>query len=111
VDVVLIDSPPVLPVADATALAQAVDSVLLVLDARKTRRQAARQAVESLRKVRANLAGVVLNAVPTHKGSYYYYYHHEYYGNGRGRRKRRLHRWKGPLTAMRRLFERRRQAD
>jgi len=98
VDVVLIDSPPVLPVADATALAQAVDGVLLVLEAGKTRRQAARYAVESLHQVGASLVGVVLNAVPTHKGSYYYY--HETYGNGRGRRKHR-----------RRLFGRRRKAD
>jgi Mrp family chromosome partitioning ATPase len=98
VDVVLIDSPPVLPVADATALAQAVDGVLLVLEAGKTRRQAARHAVESLHQVGANLVGVVLNAVPTHRGSYYYY--HETYGDGRGRRKHR-----------RRLFGRRRKAD
>jgi Mrp family chromosome partitioning ATPase len=64
-------------VADATALAQAVDGVLLVLEAGKTRRQAARNAVESLHQVGTNLVGVVLNAVPTHKGRYYYYsYHH-----------------------------------
>jgi succinoglycan biosynthesis transport protein ExoP len=92
VDMVLIDSPPVLPVADATALAQAVDGVLLVLEAGKTRRQAARHAVESLHQVGANLVGVVLNAVPTHKGSYYYYYYHETYGDGRGRRKHRRRR-------------------
>jgi capsular exopolysaccharide synthesis family protein len=87
VDVVLIDSPPVLPVADATALAQAVDGVLLVLEAGHTRREAARHAVESLRQVGATLVGVVLNAMPTHKGSYYYY--HETYGDRRGRRKHR----------------------
>ncbi len=99
VDAVLIDSPPVLPVADATVLAQAVDGVLLVLEAGKTRRQAARRAVESLRQVGANVVGVVLNAVPTHKGSYYCYSYHTY-GDGRGRRKHR-----------RRLFGRRRKAD
>jgi len=100
VDVVLIDSPPVLPVADAMALAQAVDGVLLVLEAGHTRRQAARQAVESLRRVGASLVGVVLNAVPTHSGSYYYPYH-ETYGDGSGKRKHRR----------RRLFGRRRKAD
>jgi non-specific protein-tyrosine kinase len=110
VDVVLIDSPPVLPVADATALAQAVDGVLLVLEAGHTRREAARHAVESLRQVGANLVGVVLNAVPTYNGSYYYSYQ-EYYENGRGRRKHRPRRRKGPLTAVRRLFGRRRKAD
>jgi succinoglycan biosynthesis transport protein ExoP len=99
VDVVLIDSPPVLPVADATALAQAVDGVLLVLEAGHTRREAAWHAAESLRQVGANLVGVVLNAVPPHKGSYYSY--HEAYGDGKGRPKHRR----------RRLFERRRKAD
>ena len=111
VDVVLIDSPPVLLVADATALAQRVDGVLLVLEAGKTRRGAARQAVESLRQVGANLVGVVLNGVPTHKGSYYYYSDHETYGDGSGRREHRLRRWKGSLAAVRRLFGRRRKAD
>jgi succinoglycan biosynthesis transport protein ExoP len=110
VDIVLIDGPPVLPVADAAVLAQAVDGVLLVLYAGKTRRETARHAVESLRQVGANLVGVVLNAVPTHKSSYYYY-HQGYHEDGSGRRKHRLRRWKGPLAAVRRLFGRRRKAD
>jgi len=108
-DVVLIDSPPVLPVADATALAQAVDGVLLVLEAGKTRREAARRAGENLRQVGANLVGVVLNRVPTHRGGYYSY--REYYGDESGRRKHRLRQWKGPLAAVRRLFGRRQNTD
>ncbi len=72
-DVVLLDSPPVLPVADAAALAQTVDGVLLVVEAGFTRRETVRRAVNSLLKVNANLIGVVLNAVPTDKNSYYYY--------------------------------------
>ena len=76
-DVVLLDSPPLLAVADAIALAQAVDGVLLVVVAGRTQRQTARQAVEGLRQVGANLVGVVLNAVPTRKGSYDRY--REYY--------------------------------
>ena len=78
VDVVLIDSPPVLPVADAVTLAQDVDGVLLVVDAGQTRREAARRAVESLRRVESNLLGVVINSVPTRRGGYYYYYR-DYY--------------------------------
>jgi Mrp family chromosome partitioning ATPase len=58
--------------------------------------------LDSLRQVGANPVGVVLNAVPTHKGSYYYYFYHETYGDGSGRRKRRRRR---------RLFGRRRKAD
>jgi capsular exopolysaccharide synthesis family protein len=90
-DIVLIDSPPVLPMADATALAQAVDGVLLVLHAGKTRRRAAQHALESLRQVGANLVGIVLNAVPAHRGSDYYYPYHKYYGDGNGRRRHRRH--------------------
>ena len=73
VDLVLIDSPPVLPVADAAVLAPLVDGVLLVLEAGETRRQAAEWATESLRQVGARVIGVVLNRVPTHGSDGYYY--------------------------------------
>jgi Mrp family chromosome partitioning ATPase len=84
---VLVDSPPMLPVADVAVLAPAVDGVLLVLEAGRTPREAAQHAVESLRQVGANLVGVVLNGVSIHKGSYYHYYS-EYYRDGDKRRKR-----------------------
>jgi non-specific protein-tyrosine kinase len=72
-DLVVIDCPPVLPVADAATLAASVDGVLLVLRSGQTRGQAARQAVERLRQVQANILGVVLNEVPTHGDGYYHY--------------------------------------
>jgi non-specific protein-tyrosine kinase len=83
-DIVLIDSPPVLPVTDAAVLAQYVDGVLLVIDAGRTRLDAARQALQSLRQVGANVLGAVLNGVPERRGAYRYYY--RYRGNGAGRR-------------------------
>jgi non-specific protein-tyrosine kinase len=107
-DVILIDSPPVLPVADAAVLAGGVDGVLLVLEAGRTRQEVARRAVENLRQVGANLIGVVLNGVPARRGDYYYY---EYNGDGSGRRERRLRRWKGPLAAVQRLLTRSPKAD
>ena len=88
-DVVLLDSPPVLPVADAAVLAQTVDGVLLVVQAGRTRRGPLQQAVETLQKVGANVVGVVLNAVPGQKGSYYYYSSDGTYENGSRARKRR----------------------
>jgi len=51
------------------------------------RREAARHAVESLRRVGANLIGVVLNSVPRSAESYY-----EYYEDGNERRKHRRRR-------------------
>lgn len=94
-DAVVVDSPPVLIGADAAVLAQIADGVLLVVDAGVTRRDAARQTVESLQQVGAHLLGVVLNRVPTRRSGYYYYYpYYHYYqgyysGEGKARRKRR----------------------
>jgi non-specific protein-tyrosine kinase len=70
-DIVLLDSSPILPAADATVLARSVDGVLLVLYAGRTGREAARQAVERLQRVEANLLGVVLTGVPIPAGNYY----------------------------------------
>jgi non-specific protein-tyrosine kinase len=74
-DVVVVDGPPMLPVADAAALAASVDGVLLVLRAGRTRRRAAREALESLQRAGANVLGVVLNGAATERDRYY----EEYY--------------------------------
>jgi capsular exopolysaccharide synthesis family protein len=97
VDLVIIDSPPLLPVTDAAVLAQRVDGVLLVLQAGRTRRAEAQHAIERLRQVNANVIGAVLNSVPMRKGGHYYYYH-RYYDDGRERRRRN----RGILAALRR---------
>ncbi len=89
-DVVLLDSPPLLPVTDAAVLAREVDGVLLLVDSGNTRRGAARQAIESLRQVGANVIGVVLNKVANGRDGYYYYYHYHYHDQGT--KKRGLHR-------------------
>jgi tyrosine-protein kinase len=73
-DLVIIDSPPVLAVADATILAAGVDGVLLVLRAGHTGGRSARHAVEALRQARTQLLGAVLNAVPVRKRAYHRYY-------------------------------------
>jgi capsular exopolysaccharide synthesis family protein len=62
-DLVLIDSPPVLPVADTQTISPAVDGVLLILDASRTKRSAALEAVRELSQVGANVIGVVINRV------------------------------------------------
>lgn len=68
-DIVLIDSPPVLPVSDALILSQRVDTTVLVSSAGTTTRKAAARAVEMLRQVNAPLVGAVLNGV-TEEGGY-----------------------------------------
>ena len=78
-DLTLIDSPPVLSLADAAVIATLVDGVLLVLKSGRTRPAAAQQAVSQLQHVGANLVGVALNAIPPRSGTYNYYYHDYYH--------------------------------
>lgn len=60
-DLVIIDSPPVLAVADAAILSTHVDATVLIVDAERTRRSAAALATEELQRVGAGLLGSVLN--------------------------------------------------
>ncbi|MCR2802131.1 MULTISPECIES: polysaccharide biosynthesis tyrosine autokinase [unclassified Microbacterium] len=62
-DVVLYDTPPLLPVPDAAILSRSVGGVLLVVAVDRTRRDAIRAATASLEKVGARLAGTVANRV------------------------------------------------
>jgi succinoglycan biosynthesis transport protein ExoP len=71
-DIVLIDSPPVLPVADAVILSGYADAVLLVAAAGKTRRAELRRTKEKLARASAPVVGVVLNKASA-QGDYGYY--------------------------------------
>lgn len=78
-DRVIFDSPPLRAVTDAAILAPQCGSVLLVVRSRATTRDAVIAAMRSLRDVRANILGGVLNDVePGRSGSlgggYYHYY-------------------------------------
>ena len=70
---VMIDSPPVLAIADATILSQYADGVVLVVDAERTKRRNARRAVQALKGVDAKLIGVVFNRVSEAEAPYYGY--------------------------------------
>ena len=73
-DVVLFDVPPVLACADAMVLASQTDGVVLVIDSRSTRREAAIRALEMLRNVEAKVLGGILNRGHARSSEYYYYY-------------------------------------
>lgn len=78
-DIVLIDSPPVLPVTDALVISRLVDATLVVSVSGGTTRKEAARTVELLRQVDAPLIGSVLNGVRS-DGSYGYdcqYYQYE----------------------------------
>ena len=95
-DRVIIDSPPLLPVADARILGALSDVTVVVLRAEKSTRKIAEMAREGLQSVGAHILGVVVNDVPRRKGGYGYYgyyggYKYSRYGSssdGRSRRRR-----------------------
>ncbi len=85
-DMVIIDAPPLLPVADASVLATLADGVILVVKHGRTTRDQLGEAIARLNQVGGRLFGVVVNMIPKRStNSYYYYYYEE--SDGKGRRK------------------------
>ncbi|MBA3480282.1 MAG: polysaccharide biosynthesis tyrosine autokinase [Pirellulales bacterium] len=83
-DKILIDSPPVMPVADARVIAAISDATLLVLRAERSTRRMSLGARNELWRVRATRLGVVLNGVPQRKHGAYAYGDADGYGYGYG---------------------------
>jgi non-specific protein-tyrosine kinase len=93
-NIVLIDTPPTLPVSDALVVSKRVDATLVVCSAGGTNRKDLARAVQLLEQVEAPLIGTVLNGA---KGEGTYGYAYGYYrpyatyssangdGNGAGR--------------------------
>ena len=80
-DIVLIDTPPVLPVTDSAIVAGQADGVLLVYQAGKVGRLVLKRAKAHLESTRAKVWGVVLNDVQTEVSGYNYtHYYTHYYG-------------------------------
>ncbi len=93
-DYVLVDAPPTLAASDAVALAPMVDGVLIVGRYGTADRESAKRTIELLRKVEANILGVVLTNLEV--GKRYSYYHYYYYDASAGGQKpgRRGIKWK-----------------
>ncbi|MEO6715301.1 MAG: polysaccharide biosynthesis tyrosine autokinase [Mycobacteriales bacterium] len=96
-DVVIFDTPPLLPVTDAAVLGVNTDGAVLVVRSGHTTHERLERAVESLTAVDVRIIGCVLNMAPTKGPDAYHYY--SYYGqkapNMRQRRQQRLRRVPG----------------
>jgi capsular exopolysaccharide synthesis family protein len=82
-DIILLDSPPISSLADASVLGSIVDGVLFIVKANMANRDLIEKAKAQLEKVGAKIIGVVLNDVDVKRDGYYkyyYYYNYEYYG-------------------------------
>jgi succinoglycan biosynthesis transport protein ExoP len=73
-EIIIIDSPPVQLVSDAVILAGLANALVFVVRADATPYQVAKGALELLRKGKAQLLGVVLNALDLEKTERYYGY-------------------------------------
>jgi receptor protein-tyrosine kinase len=78
-DAVIIDAPPLLPVADAAIMATDADGAILVVRHGKTTKEQLRLAVTRLNQVNAKLYGYVVNMTPKRRRRGY-----DYYGYGYG---------------------------
>lgn len=92
-DMVLIDAPPVLPVADASVLGTIVDGTIMLINYGQVDFDLAVRAKEQLEKVNARIMGVIINNIPSKEDSYYYYYY-SYYDDVKSKRYKRSHRRK-----------------
>lgn len=75
-DAVIVDAPPLLPVADSAVLAQRVGGVVLVVGSQKIKHNELEKSLAALDMVEANVLGVIMNRLPakgTDTYSYGYY--------------------------------------
>lgn len=72
-DYVILDSAPLLPVADAAVLASQADGTLLLVNATKARRHQLAESLRNLARVEAPVLGIVLNQVDRDERAYGYW--------------------------------------
>ena len=77
-DIVLVDAPPVLGLADAPLIASVVNDVVLVIESGKTRTTAAQEAINRLRAAGANIIGGALTKSAEESSAYGYGYKYKY---------------------------------
>jgi polysaccharide biosynthesis transport protein len=84
-DRIVIDSAPVLAVSDTLLMAPHVQTICLIIRARKTPRPAVQRALSLISATGIRPAGLILNRLPQTRGyGYYYYYASPGYGKGEG---------------------------
>ncbi len=77
-DMILLDSPPVVSVADAVALATFADGVVMVVQTGKVPHEVIRRATGQILAVKGRILGVVMNGVNLKRDGYYYDYYRYY---------------------------------
>ena len=78
-DRIIIDTPPILSVADSLALANLADAVVLVVRSGVARKKAVLRVRDLLQRANTNLVGIVFNCVNLQM-EHYYHAHGLHYG-------------------------------
>lgn len=86
-DSVIIDAPPLLPVTDASVLAQRVGGVVLVVGSQQVKASDLEKSLSALEMVEAELLGVVLNKLPSKGPDAYAYTYYSYDSESRAKQK------------------------
>jgi len=77
-DYVVIDSPPVLGLADAPTIGAKVDATILVVEAGRSRTKNVLTTIGRLSGSGSRLLGIIMSKVPTSRSGYYNYYQYQY---------------------------------
>ena len=77
-DIILLDTPPVLPVTDALIISRYADGTIVVIALDETEREGFKRALESLENIGANILGTVINKAKSSKGYHGYSYKYAY---------------------------------
>lgn len=84
-DIVILDSPPVIAAIDAAVIGAQTQGIMLVLNMEETKRDSAKFSIDQIERAGSKILGGLLNNVDVNRryGYYYnqYYYRHKYYGN------------------------------
>lgn len=78
-DIVIMDSPPALMLADAGILASKADCTILVAESGQITQRALREMLRVFEIARARVVGIILNKLRVTGGDYYYYYYYYYH--------------------------------
>jgi capsular exopolysaccharide synthesis family protein len=77
-DLVVLDTPPIISVADPVAISAQCEGVIVVVRASTVPLEVIRRAISQIAAVQARIIGIVLNRVNLRQEGYYYKYYHYY---------------------------------
>lgn len=95
-DMVIFDTPPIGFVTDSAIISTIVDGTIIVINVGETEIELAQHAVDLLKKVNANIIGVVLNKIPVKANRYYgysYLQYEDYYHESEPENKKAKKKW------------------